>query len=45
VLTNSLIHDRLDTVEQTILLNQLYELIGLYYNLFQPVMHLSEKSI
>jgi hypothetical protein len=37
-------HDRLDTVAQTILLNQLYELMGLYYNLFQPVMRLAEKT-
>jgi len=38
-------HDRLDTVEQTNLLNQLYEVMGLYSNLFQPVMRLSEKTI
>jgi hypothetical protein len=37
-------HDRLDTVEQTILLNQLFEKMGLYYNLFQPVMRLQEKQ-
>jgi len=37
-------HDRLDTVEQTLLLNHLYELMGLYYNLFQPVMRLTEKK-
>jgi len=38
-------HDRLDTVEQTCLLNHLYERMGLYYNLFQPVLRLSEKTI
>ena len=37
-------HDRLDTVQQTNLLNQLYDLMGRYYNLFQPVMRLSEKT-
>lgn len=37
--------DRLDTVEQTNLLNHLYEQLGLYYNLFQPVLRLSDKSI
>jgi hypothetical protein len=37
-------HDRLDTVEQTNLLNQLYDLMGRYYNLFQPVMRLTEKT-
>lgn len=37
-------HDRLDTVAQTTLLNQLYELMGHYYNLFQPVMRLTEKT-
>lgn len=38
-------YDRLDTVEQTHLLNQLYELMGLYYNGFQPVMRLAEKIV
>ena len=38
-------YDRLDTVEQTNLLNQLYELMGLYYNGFQPVMRLCEKIV
>ena len=37
--------DRLDTVEQTVTLNQLYDKLWLYYNFFQPVMHLSEKTI
>ena len=36
-------HDRLDTVEQTNLLNQLYAHMWLYYNFFQPVMRLKEK--
>jgi hypothetical protein len=34
---------RLDTVEQWTLMNEIYELMWLYYNLFQPVMHLKEK--
>jgi hypothetical protein len=38
-------HDRLDTVEQTQVLNLLYDKMWLYYNLFQPVMHLTEKII
>jgi hypothetical protein len=38
-------YDRLDTVQQTNLLNQLYELMGLYYNAFQPVMRLAEKIV
>ena len=38
-------YDRLDTVEQTNLLNQLYQLMGLYYNAFQPVMRLAEKIV
>ena len=37
--------DRLDTVEQTQVLNLLYDKMWLYYNLFQPVMHLTEKII
>lgn len=37
--------DRLDTVEQTVILNQLYDKMWLYYNFFQPVMHLSEKQV
>ena len=35
---------RFDTVAQTHAINQLYELMGLYYNLFQPVMRLVEKT-
>jgi len=37
--------DRLDTVEQTNRLNQLYDRMWVYYNLFQPVMRLEEKTI
>jgi len=36
---------RLDSVEQTKLLNELYDKMWLYYNLFQPVMRMTEKSI
>jgi hypothetical protein len=35
--------DRLDSVAQTLALNQLYDKMWLYYNFFQPVMHLVEK--
>jgi len=35
----------LDTVAQTLALNQLYDRMWLYYNFFQPVMHLTEKII
>lgn len=38
-------YDRLDTVEHTHRLNQLYDLMGLYYNFFQPVMRLKEKAL
>ncbi len=38
-------YDRLDTVTQTNLLNQLYALMGTYYNFFQPVMRLAEKTV
>jgi hypothetical protein len=38
-------HDRLDTVDQTNLLNQLYDHLWLFYNFFQPVMRLQEKVI
>jgi len=34
---------RFDTVEQTLLLNQLYDQMWLYYNFFQPVMRLKAK--
>lgn len=36
-------YDRLETIEQVAALNALYEQMWLYYNLFQPVMHLAEK--
>lgn len=35
---------RLDTPQQVASLNELYELMWVYYNLFQPVLHLSEKQ-
>jgi hypothetical protein len=38
-------YERLDTVEQTQVLNRLYDKMWLYYNFFQPVMHLTEKII
>jgi len=37
-------HQRFDTVAQTRLLNQLYDKMWLYYNFFQPVMRLVEKT-
>jgi len=36
-------YERLDTVAQTLALNRLYEKMGWYCNLFQPVLHLQEK--
>lgn len=38
-------YDRLDTVQQTQVLNRLYDKMWLYYNCFQPVMHLAEKLV
>jgi len=38
-------YDRLDTVEQTRALNALYDKMWVYYNLFQPVMHLIDKEV
>lgn len=35
---------RLDTHEQVASLNELYDLMWVYYNLFQPVLHLAEKQ-
>jgi hypothetical protein len=35
---------RLDTVTQTRYLNHCYALMGQYYNFFQPVLHLVEKT-
>lgn len=37
-------YDRLDTVAQTLAMNELYDRMWLYYNFFQPVMHLVEKE-
>jgi len=37
-------HDRLDSVAQAKALNTLYEKLWLFYNLFQPVMRLQEKT-
>jgi len=37
--------ERLDTVAQTLALNHLYDKMGLYYNFFQPVMRLAEKTV
>ncbi len=37
--------ERLDSAAQTITLNRLYEKMGLYYNFFQPVMRLQEKTV
>lgn len=36
---------RLDTPQQIEAMNALYERMWLYYNLFQPVLHLSEKVV
>lgn len=38
-------NDRLDSVAQVIATNELYDKMWLYYNLFQPVMHLDKKEI
>jgi hypothetical protein len=38
-------HDRIDSVAQVLALNTLYDKMWLYYNLFQPVMHLVEKEV
>jgi hypothetical protein len=37
-------YDRLDTVAQTLAINLLYDKMWVYYNLFQPVMRISEKT-
>jgi len=36
---------RFDTVDQTLAINRLYDMMWLYYNFFQPVMRLREKII
>jgi len=38
-------HWRLDTWEHCAALNALYDQMWLYYNLFQPVLHLVEKTV
>lgn len=38
-------YDRLDSVDQTRLLNRVYDQMWLYYNFFQPVLHLVEKQV
>jgi len=38
-------YDRLDSIAQTLAANQLFELMWVYYNLFQPTMHLVEKQV
>jgi hypothetical protein len=38
-------HGRLDTPAQAAALNALYDQMWVYYNLFQPVLHLVEKTI
>jgi len=43
-LANYLGFDRLDTVAQTLALNRVYDKMWLYYNFFQPVMRLTEKT-
>src|SRR4030042_4902441 len=37
-------YDRLDTVAQALAVNELYDKMWLYYNFFQPVMRLAEKT-
>jgi hypothetical protein len=38
-------YDRFDSVAQVLALNTLYDKMWLYYNLFQPVMHVIEKEV
>lgn len=38
-------YERLDTVAQTLALNCLYDEMWVYYNLFQPVMRSTEKTV
>jgi len=38
-------YDRLDTVAQTLAVNELYDKMWLYYNFFQPVLRLTEKTV
>jgi len=38
-------YDRLDSVAQALAANQLYDQMWLYYNFFQPVLHVTEKTM
>ena len=38
-------YDRLDTARQCVALNALYDQLWVYYNLFQPVLHLVGKDV
>lgn len=38
-------YDRFDTVDQVNTINQLYDMLWLYYNFFQPVMHIAQKVV
>ena len=38
-------HDRIDSVVQVLAVNELYDDLWLYNNLFQPVMHMVEKEV
>ena len=38
-------HARLDTTTQVEILNEIYDLMWVYYNLFQPVMHPTSKEV
>ncbi|HEY6409329.1 MAG TPA: hypothetical protein VIY29_17855 [Ktedonobacteraceae bacterium] len=38
-------HLRLDTPEQIAAMNVIYEKMWVYYNLFQPVLHLCQKTV
>ncbi len=38
-------YDRIDSVVQVLATNRLYDKMWVYYNLFQPVLHLAEKKV
>jgi hypothetical protein len=38
-------YDRIDSVAQVLAVNRLYSKLWIYYNLFQPVMHMVEKEV
>jgi hypothetical protein len=38
-------YDRMDTVAHVLAANRLFDRMWVYYNLFQPVMHLKEKEV